>query len=77
MRMKPANWMLAAVFAFAFAAGVLALSSTVSAAPPESFPRPPTGPLCNHPCRPFVRFGDLVCPFVGCFTETGECAYRC
>ena len=35
-------------------------------------------PACKKPCRPFVKTKTgLTCVFVGCFTETGECAYRC
>jgi len=45
----------------------------VTAAPPDFPHGPPTAPKCTKPCKPFVRVGDLTCPFVGCF-DTGECA---
>ncbi len=35
-------------------------------------------PSCKKPCKPFVKTkSGLTCVFVGCFDETGECAYRC
>jgi len=74
--MKRTNWMLTAAFAFALAAGIVALATPLSAAPPDFPHGPPTAPNCTKPCKPFVRVGGLTCPFVGCF-DTGECAYRC
>ena len=74
--MKRTRFLLAATLVLSLAAGILALSTPIGASPPDVPHGPPTGPNCQKPCKPFIRVGDLTCPFVGCF-DTGECAYRC
>ena len=67
--MKRTHWLLAATFALALAAGMVALTTPAQA-------DPPLPPNCTRHCKPFLKVGGMKCPNVGCF-ETGECAYIC
>jgi len=63
--------------------GMIALATPTQAGPPEKVPpRPIPAPVydedCKRPCPLWLPLhGGYRCRFVGCFVETGECAYRC